>query len=108
MKKLLYKRRNNYHTKKTPLPLIIYTIETLEPEYTKDGWVGDICNFNIYSFCNDYTILQSIVKQIRVALEYQRDSTTSFITLKGQREGYNLNENVFLNELNFETEFNII
>ena len=93
---------------KTPLPLIIYAIESIVPLYTKDEWMEDDCTFSVTSACNDYMTLQKIVKQIRVALECKRDSTTSRIVVTGQVEGYDLYENTYKNILKFNTGVNIL
>jgi hypothetical protein len=85
----------------TPLPLIIYTVNDLDPGYDKDGWVGDDCDFSVVSFSEDYATLQLIATQVRAALELQNTTKTQRIILTGQQEGYNINEGVFLNRLNF-------
>ena len=86
----------------TTLPLIIYTVDSLEPEYDKDCWVGDICTFSVISFSEDYANLQLIATQVRAALDTKSTTGTNRITLTGQQEGYNITEGVFLNKLTFE------
>jgi len=83
----------------TPLPLIVYTIDSLNPEYNKDGWIGDICNFSVISISDNYANLQLIVKQIREALELKKGIYTRRIILTGLQE-YNIAENMFMNKLN--------
>jgi len=90
----------------TPLPLIIYTIDTVAPEYAKDKWAGDDINFSIVSFSEDYASLQAIAHEVRTALELQEDSGTNRIELTGQQEGFNIAENVFLNKLSFSIRIN--
>jgi hypothetical protein len=85
----------------TPLPLIIYTIDSLEPEYDKEDWDKDIYTFSVVSFSEDYATLQLIAAQVRIALELQHGTNTERILLTGQSEGYNITENVFLNKLSF-------
>jgi hypothetical protein len=87
----------------TPLPTIIYGINTLDPEYTKDGWHDDTIGFSVTSYSEDYAMLQDIIKQVRLALElkYVVDKTKRII-LKGMLEGFNIAENVFMNRLMFE------
>ncbi len=85
----------------TPLPAIIYTVNSLDSEYNKDGWVADDCSFSVVSFSADYASLQNIVTQVREALELKKGTNTHRITLVGQSEGYNITENVFLNKLTF-------
>lgn len=89
----------------TDLPAIIYTIDSVVPEYDKDGWVGDDVTFSVTTFDDDYAVLQSIVSQVRNALEWKR-GVTEGITLglirqAGFLEGYNINENVYVNRLTF-------
>ena len=91
----------------TSLPAIVYTIDSLAPEYTKDGWVGDECVFSIISFSDNFSSLQDISMEVRTALELESGTnggiTTERIYLTGQSEGYNITENVFLNRLTFST-----
>jgi hypothetical protein len=89
---------------KTALPLIIYTVDSLDPSYDKDGWIQDNCNFSVVSFSEDYANLQLIVTQVREALELEKTSATRRIVLTGQQEGYNINEGVFLNKLTFSVD----
>ena len=88
----------------TPLPLIIYTVDTVASEYTKDGWADDVIDFSVVSFSEDYASLQSISAEVRAALELSNDTGTKRIILTGFQEGYNINENVFLNKLSFKVE----
>ena len=89
----------------TPLPLIIYTINDLDPEYNKDGWVADDCVFSIVTFSEDYANIQEIVAQVRKALELKKGIYGTInihrIELTGQDEGFNIAEGVFLNRLTF-------
>jgi hypothetical protein len=88
---------------KTLLPLITYAINSLDPEYTKDGWHDDTIGFSVTSYSEDYAMLQDIIKQVRIALELKfiTDSTKRII-LTGMLEGFNIAENVFMNRLMFE------
>jgi len=85
----------------TPLPLIIYTIKDLDPEYDKDGWLHDDCAFSVISYSEDYANLQLIIAQVRKALELKNINGTHRIILTGFAEGYNISESVFRNELTF-------
>lgn len=91
----------------TPLPAIVYTIDSIAPEYTKDGWVGDEIAFSVISFSDNYGSLQDIAAEVRDSLELE-EGITEGITIRriyctGQNEGYNIAENVFLNRLTFST-----
>jgi hypothetical protein len=88
----------------TPLPLIIYTVDSVSPDYTKDGWAEDLVTFSVICLSDDYASLQSIAAEVRDALELQKDTNTKTIRMTGQVEGYNLAENVFLNKQAFEIE----
>jgi hypothetical protein len=88
----------------TALPIIIYTIDSINPEYSKDGWACDDCNFSIISISDDYANLQLIVAQVRAALEIKKTSDTDRITMTGQDEGYNITESVFMNKLTFNVK----
>jgi hypothetical protein len=89
----------------TPLPAIIYTIGNIEPIYDKDGWAIDDCSFTVTSFSENYSLLQDIAKAVRNALELKsglyEGITIGSIIMTGQAEGYNINEDVFLNRLAF-------
>jgi len=90
----------------TKLPAIIYTIDSLIPEYTKDGWVHDVCAFSVESFSADYSNLQLISRQVRAALELKtgtyKGMTIWSILLVGQdEEGY---LDGFSNKLYFEVK----
>lgn len=92
----------------TTLPAIIYTIDSVLPEYDKEHWHGDNCRFSIISFSEDYTTLQNISLQVRTALELKSgtisDITIEKIYLIDQIEGYSITESVFLNKLVFSVK----
>ena len=89
----------------TTLPAIIYTIDAVSPEYTKDGWSLDEITFSITSIHKDYNILQSIVTAVRRALEMDRGTiegiTIQRIYMTSMLEGYSNNEDVFANRMSF-------
>ena len=95
----------------TSLPAVVYTIDSLSPEYDKDGWVLDTIEFSVVTFSNDYSSLQDIVAQVRLALELEKgiveDITIERIYLTGQAEGYNIDENCFLSKLTFVVEVKV-
>lgn len=88
----------------TDLPLIIYTIDSVDPEYSKDGWEDDLIAFSVKTYSIDYATLQSIVKKVRDALELKMITGSKRIILTGMAEGFNLSENVFVNKLAFKIE----
>jgi len=94
----------------TSLPAIIYTIDSISPEYTKGGWVNDVISFSVHSFDKDYGTLQSIVSAIRTALEMNKTGTGTqnigFITLESFDEGYDQGGDIFYNKLTFSVTIN--
>jgi hypothetical protein len=77
----------------TALPALVYTIDSVSPEYDKDTWHGDDYQFSVTSFSINYSNLQAIALQVRVALERKEGLTDSVkyenIYLDGQaEEGY--------------------
>jgi len=89
----------------TDLPAIIYTIDTVEPDYTKDGWAQDSVTFSVTSLSKDYNNLQDIVDAVRSALEMEVAAFTTItiqhIHVTGVTEGYSLAEDVFANRMSF-------
>jgi hypothetical protein len=53
----------------TAMPAIVYTVDTINPQYTKAGWASDDVTFSVYSSAVDYASLQTIVSAIRTAME---------------------------------------
>lgn len=94
----------------TALPAIVYTIDSAAPDYTKDGWVGDEMSFSVISMSDNYNTLQSIVPEIRAALELEKGTiegiTIERIYMSGMAEGFNLTESVFMNRLTFTVVMN--
>lgn len=89
----------------TPFPAIVYTIDGAAPEYTKDGWAGDEITFSVISMADNYNTLQSIVPEIRMALELKNGTIEGIlidrIYMSGMVEGFNLTESAFMNNLSF-------
>lgn len=86
----------------TQLPLVVYTIDDIDPGYNKDGWIGDTVKFSIASFSEDYSTLMDVVAAVRGAVELKHGTNTKRIIVTGQAEGYS--EGVFGNKLNFEVD----
>jgi hypothetical protein len=89
---------------KTDLPLLIYAVDNLDATYSKDGWVKDLITFHVMTFSETYDDLQAIVLQVRKALELKHTSATNRIIVTGMKEGFNLTEQVFLNNMDFAIE----
>jgi hypothetical protein len=89
----------------TKFPAIVYTIDGITPDYTKDGWAQDDCSFSVVSLSTNYTSLQSIVVAVREALEMERGTvegiTIQHIHMIGMDEGYDVTTDIFANKLSF-------
>lgn len=94
----------------TTLPAIAYSIDSLEPEYNKKEWATDTITFSIHCFSKDYAQLQSVVSAVRTALELKLTGYGSQdinrIYLRGQDEGFNLDEDAFYNRQIYELKIN--
>lgn len=94
----------------TDLPAVVYTIESLDPCYNKQGWANDEISFAVHSFAKDYSVLQSVVSAVRGALELKNTGygtqEISMIYLTGQEEGYDNGADAFYNKQNFKLIIN--
>jgi len=89
---------------KTPVPYIAYKVDSIEPEYTKDGWADDLVKFSVVSISDDYAKVQNITKAVRDALEMNYDTGTKRIIVEGYSEIYNEEYDKFVTQLNFSIE----
>jgi len=94
----------------TVLPAIIYSINSVSPEYNKGGWALDTISFSVHSFAKDYAALQTVVSAVRGALEWNRtgsgNESIGNILLESMDEGYDLTNDVFGNKLTFTVKTN--
>ena len=94
----------------TDLPAVIYTIDSLQPVYTKSGWGYDDIGFSVYCFAKDYAVLQSVVSAARGALELKNTGYSTqeinYIYMTGQEEGYDNGADAFYNKMNFSVILN--
>lgn len=94
----------------TILPAIIYTVDSLAPDYSKGGWMLDEVNFSVASFADDYAELQTVASAIRTALELNQigagTQSINRIYLTGMDESFDPEQNVFGNRLNFIVKIN--
>lgn len=63
-----------------PLPTVVYTVDSITPEYTKSGWADDDCIFLLKCYAYDYASVQSLALAVRKALEL-KSGTYSGITI---------------------------
>lgn len=94
----------------TALPAVVYTIDSLEPAYSKDGWHQDNISFSVHSFSRDYNQLQSVVSAVRGAIELKAagygTQDINRIALTSQEEGYDNGADVFYNKQTFTVTIN--
>ena len=94
----------------TSLPAVVYSIDSVTPEYTKGGWALDRVEFTVHSFSGSYDELQDVSGAIRTALELKRTGAgtedINRIYLSGQDEGYDNEAGVFFNKLTFNVVTN--
>jgi hypothetical protein len=94
----------------TVLPAIVYTIDSVSPDYNKGGWALDEVMFSVFSFSKDYAQLQSIALAVRGALElsatgYGTESIGN-IYLIAVDEGYDQGADTFFNKQQFTVKTN--
>lgn len=98
----------------TPLPALIYNIDTVAPVYDKDGYSNEVVTFSIGVITNDYKQHQNIIKEVRACLEPfngnhpTTGAITNKITLVGYSEAFVLSEEAFITRLNYSTQINIL
>lgn len=89
----------------TILPAVVYMINSLEADYSKGGWHGDLYTFSVVSFDKDYGDLQDVVTAVRTALEMKRTGygtqEIGEIYVDGFEEGYDTGADTFFNKLIF-------
>lgn len=94
----------------TALPALVYTVDSLAPGYSKDGWHYDEISFSVHSFSRDYSELQNVVSAARGALELKNTGsgtqTINKIYLSSQEEGYDAGADVFYNKQTFTVTLN--
>lgn len=94
----------------TSLPAIVYTVDSLTPEYNKSSWSGDHIQFSVHSFAVSYTSLQDVVDAVRDAVELKATGYSgqeiSRIILIGQEEGFDNEAGVFYNKQTFNVKLN--
>jgi hypothetical protein len=90
----------------TPLPAIVYLIEGSVPQYEKDGWAGDLVNFSVVSLASNYSVLQDIAAEVRVALSFKEDTVDDIVIGRVRMIGFEemyLGDSIFMNKLIFNT-----
>lgn len=97
----------------TTLPAVIYTVDSIDPEYDKGFWTLDNAEFSVHSFSKDYDQLVSVATAVRTALESKStgSGTQSInkIYVTGQNEGFQYADEgggFYFNELSFKVRVN--
>lgn len=94
----------------TTLPALVYTIDSVDPTYTKKEWVNDVIEFSVHSFGRDYGDLQDIASAVRGALELNETGSgtndINRIYMTGMEESYDVASDVFYNKLKFKVTIN--
>lgn len=95
----------------TPLPAVVYTVDSVDPSYTKTGWTQDECTFKVTSYAKDYADVQTVAAAVRKALELKSGTYSSIeitkIYMTGHEEYYQFDADVYINRLTFTTNINI-
>jgi hypothetical protein len=96
----------------TVLPAIVYSVDSVDPVYNKDGFCYDEIKFSVTVLEPIYGQLQAIAYQIRKALELKRGTLSTItynpIYLAGQVEGFSITEDVYLNKQTFTVQANYL
>jgi len=94
----------------TSRPSIVYVVESVTPEYTKDGWCGDACVFRVTSYADSYSQAIEVAQAARIALELvsgiHSDIDVDNIYMRGREEFYQFDADVYIIRLTFETKIN--
>lgn len=94
----------------TDFPSVVYTVDSLTPEYTKGGWALDNIEFSVHSFSKDYTELQNVAKAVRDAVELKKTGYTGqeigHVYLMGQEEGFDNEAGVYYNKQTYNVKLN--
>jgi len=91
----------------TSLPAIIYTVDSIESDYSKTEWANDFVSFQVKMFDKSYSGVNTLASAVRSALERTAGtySTTIIgqILLNGYTEEYDLSGDTYIITLNFRT-----
>ena len=80
-------------------PLVIFTRDSLYPEYSKDFNTGDIVEVSVQAVGNNYIQTVDILSRIRTLLENRQDDYFKRSTVIGATEAYI--DNVYVQTLMF-------
>jgi hypothetical protein len=91
-------------------PSVVYVVESITPQYSKDGWAGDDCTFRVTSYADSYSQAIEVAQAVREALELVSGTHLSIdvenIYMTGREEFYQFDADVYIIRLNFTTKIN--
>lgn len=97
-------------TEDTELPAVMYSIDIVVPEYTKDGWEYDACRFKVTSYAKEYSDVLDVASKVRSALEFVRGTyggvVINHIYMDSQEEFYQIDADVYIIRLTFNVVIN--
>lgn len=89
----------------TQLPVAVYRVPVITPEYTKDGVVEEENKVEILALSNSYANCLDIGAAIRSALEYKKGTVENINIVQSRvdsiEETYDFEGNVYMNKFNF-------
>ena len=92
----------------TTRPAIVYVVESMEPDYSKDGWAGDDCTFRVTSYADSYSVATEIAHAARMALELKKGEYSGIgierIICTGREEFYQFDADVYIIRYTFKTK----
>jgi len=94
----------------TTRPSLLYVVDSVTPQYTKDGWAGDMCSFKVTSYADSYKEAIELAFAVRIALEFATGDIEGVgvekIYMRGREEYYQFDADVYIIRLNFEVKIN--
>lgn len=89
----------------TEYPFVLCTRTAISPEYTKDGWSGDVVTVAVEVVSRSSTEAVAIAEDVREALEESSvkhlDYTVTEATFIAASEGYDLTTDTYVEALQF-------
>jgi len=96
--------------KGSELPLVIYNIDSVDPIYTKNEWVGDDCSFTVKASDTSYSGVTTLIYHVRDALELV-SGTYSGVKIRRMKvmnliEDYDPEADAFIKTMSFQCRIN--
>lgn len=80
-------------------PLIVFSRDAVQVEYTKDGVADDLCQFTVNCYAKNYTQTVDALQRVRELLELRCDGYFRRVTITAMDEEWN--DNVYHQSLTF-------